>query len=159
MLARLLLLLAIAAPAGAPRAAVGAPTPDSLARLVTARFASAAPDAFDSVYTDPLGRDVMRSSVQGRSLRRADLQRVIWQGPDRAVLLLAGVVYPARERQLPLDAAAGSDEANRVRRFSGLYEARKSNDTWVLGRQLPLDTLNFIRSQTIHAAVTPGKGV
>jgi hypothetical protein len=126
MLARLILLLAIAAPAGAQTAAaVGAPTPDSLARLVMARFAANAPDAFDSVYADPLGRDVMRSSVQGRSLRRADLQRVIWQGPDRAVLLLAGIVYPARERQMPLDAAAGSDEANRVRRFSGLYEATK----------------------------------
>ena len=138
---------------------VGAPTPDSLAQLVMSRFASASPDAFDSVYTDPLGRDVVRSSVQQRSLRRPDLHRVIWQGPDRAVLLLAGTVYPARERQTPLDAAAGSDEANRVRRFSGLYEARKANDAWILGRALPLDSLNYIRSQTIHAAVTPGTGL
>ena len=160
MLARLLLLLTIAAPAGAQTAAaIGAPTPDSLARLVMARFAANAPDAFDSVYTDPLGRDVMRSSVQGRSLRRADLQRVIWQGPDRAVLLLAGVVYPARERQMPLDAAAGSDEANRVRRFSGLYEATKTNAGWLLGRQLPLDTLNFIRAQAVRATITPGQEV
>ena len=37
-------------------ATVGAPTPDSLARLVMSRFASATPDAFDSVYVDPLGR-------------------------------------------------------------------------------------------------------
>ena len=124
-----------------------------------ARFAAAAPDAFDSVYTDPLGRDVMRSSVQQRALRRSDLQRVIWQGPDRAVLLLAGVVYPARDRQMPLDAAAGSDEANRVRRFSGLYVATKTADTWLLGRQLPLDTLNFIRAQAVSATITPGKEI
>ena len=71
MLARLagclLLSSAIATSVGAQTiATVGAPTPDSLARLVMARFASAAPDAFDSVYTDALGRDVMRTSVQGK---------------------------------------------------------------------------------------------
>jgi len=137
----------------------GAPNPDSLARLVMARFASGTPEAFDSVYPDPLGRDVVRSAVQQQSRRRDDLHRVIWQGPDRAVLLLAGTVYPRRERPLPLDAAAGSDETNRVRRFSGLYEATKSNGAWTLARQLPLDTLNHIRAQTIHATVTPGEGL
>ena len=141
------------------QATIGAPSPDSLAHLVMARFASATPDAFDSIYVDPLGRDVVRTAVQQRSLRRGDLQRVIWQGPNRAVLLLAGVVYPARERPMPLDAAAGSDETNRVRRFSGLYEAAKTNDTWLLGRGLPLDTLNYIRSQTVHANITPGQGL
>jgi hypothetical protein len=140
-------------------APLGAPTPDSLGRLVMGRFATATPDAFDSVYIDPLGRDVVRSAGQQRSLRRADLQRVIWQGPGRAVLLLAGTVYPARERTMPLDAANGSDETNRVRRFSGLYEATKTNDVWRLGRQLPLDTLNYIRAQAVHARVTPGQGL
>jgi hypothetical protein len=159
-LRRLIPLVAVASPLGAQTpASLGAPTPDSLARLVMARFAAVAPDAFDSVYTDPLGRDVMRSSVQQRALRRSDLQRVIWQGPDRAVLLLAGVVYPARDRPMPLDAATGSDEANRVRRFSGLYEATKTADTWLLGRQLPLDTLNFIRAQAVSATITPGKDI
>jgi hypothetical protein len=141
------------------QATIGAPTADSLAQLVMARFAGAAPEAFDSVYADPLGRDVVRTAVQQRSLRRGDLQRVVWQGPDRAVLLLAGTVYPARERTMPLDAAGGSDETNRVRRFSGLYEATKTGDTWLLGRQLPLDTLNFIRAQAVHATVTPGQGL
>lgn len=145
--------------AAAAQATLGAPSADSLAHLVMGRFATATPDAFDSVYTDPLGRDVVRTAVQQRSLRRADLQRVIWQGPDRAVLLLAGVVYPARERVMPLDAAAGSDDANRVRRFSGFYEATKRDDTWLLGRQLPLDTLNFIRAQAVHARLTPGQGL
>ena len=123
------------------------------------RFATSAPDSFDSVYVDPLGRDVVRTAGQQRSLRRADLQRVVWQGPDRAVLLLAGTVYPSRERPQPLDAAAGSDETNRVRRFSGFYEATKTGDTWRLGRQLPLDSLNYIRAQTVHADIMPGKGL
>jgi peptidase M1-like protein len=154
------LLFLVSTAAGAQSlATLGAPSADSLAHLVMGRFASATPDAFDSVYIDPLGRDVVRTAAQQRSLRRADLQRVIWQGDDRAVLLLAGTVYPARERQQPLDAAAGSDETNRVRRFSGFYEAIKLNDTWQLGRQLPLDSLNYIRAQAIHATITPGKGL
>ena len=140
-------------------ATLGAPSPDSLAHLVMSRFASADPDAFDSVYADPLGRDVVRTAAQQRSLRRADLQRVIWQSADRAVLLLTGTVYPARERPQPLDAGAGSDETNRVRRFSGFYEAIRTNDTWRLGRQLPLDSLNYIRAQAVQAVITPGKGL
>lgn len=151
--------LCVSLPAAAQTAAIGAPSPDSLARLVMARFTAASPDAFDSVYTDPLGREVMRSSVAGRSSRRADLQRVIWTGSDRAVLLLGGVVLPARERPMPLDAAAGSDDANRVRRFSGLYDAVKTGNTWMLGRQIPIDTLNFIRAQAFGATITPGKGI
>ena len=138
---------------------VGAPTPDSLARLVMAHFATATPEAFDSVYADPLGRDVVRSAVQQRNRRRADLQRVVWQRDDRAVLLVAGTVYPARVRALPLDAAAGSDETNRVRRFSGFYEAVKTNGAWTLTRALPFDSLNYIRAQTIHATITPGQGL
>jgi hypothetical protein len=140
-------------------ASVGAPTPDSLARLVMARFESTSAEAFDSVFIDPLGRDVVRTSMQPRLVRRADLRRVIMQTPTRAVLLLAGVVRPARESTVPLDAAAGSDEANRVRRFSGFYEATNQNGTWFLRRQLPLDSLNFIRAQTVRVAVQPGKGI
>ena len=157
---RSLLALAFATSAGAQSvASVGAPTPDSLAHLVMARFESTSAEAFDSVFVDPLGRDVVRSSMQQRLVRRADLRRVISETPTRAVLLLAGVVRPARESTTPLDAATGSDEANRVRRFSGFYEATKQNGTWFLGRQLPLDSLNFIRAQTVRADIRPGKGV
>jgi hypothetical protein len=124
-----------------------------------ARFESTSAEAFDSVFVDPLGRDVVRTSMQQRLVRRADLRRVIMQTPTRAVLLLAGVVRPARESTVPLDAAAGSDEANRVRRFSGFYEATNQNGTWFLRRQLPLDSLNFIRAQTVRVAVQPGKGI
>ena len=164
MLARLvsgaLFVLMVARPACAQAvASVGAPTPDSLARLVMARFASTSAEAFDSVFVDPLGRDVVRSSMQPRLVRRADMQRVISQTATRAVLLLAGVVRPARDSTALLDAAAGSDETNRVRRFSGFYEATNRNGVWVLGRQLPLDSLNFIRAQTVRVAVRPGKGI
>src|SRR5690348_1400919 len=108
MLVRLIrgasIVVALAASAGAQSvASVGAPTPDSLARLVMARFASTSAEAFDSVFVDPLGRDVVRSSMQPRLVRRADLQRVIAQTPTRAVLLLAGVVRPVRESNAPLD--------------------------------------------------------
>ena len=150
-------LLAAPAARAQSTATVGAPTPDSLARLVMSRFANGTPDAFDSVYSDPLGRDVVRTAVLQRQLRRADLERVVWQENDRAVLLLSGTVYPSRERPRPLDASAGSDETNRVRRFSGFYEAVRSADGWRLGRQVPLDTLNFIRAQAITATVTPGQ--
>jgi len=156
-------ILAALVPAGLLRAqssaALGASSPDSLARLVMSRFSNGTPQQFDSVYVDPLGRDVFRTAVQQRSTRRADLQRVVWKGPDRAVLLLTGTIYPSRERPQPLDAAAGSDETNRVRRFSGFYEATRTNDKWLLGRQFPLDSLNYIRAQAIQATITPGKGL
>jgi hypothetical protein len=85
------------------------------------RFSTGVPQAFDSVYVDPLGRDVVRTAVQQRSMRR--------------------------------------DETNRVRRFSGFYEATRTNGTWMLGPQLPLDSLNYIRAQAIRATITPGKGL
>jgi hypothetical protein len=137
---------------------VGAPTPDSLARLVMARFAAATPEAFDSIFPDPLGRDVVRTAAQARSLRRPDLQQVLWQGGDRAVLLLGGIVRPARG-DTTLTASTGSDETNRVRRFSGLYEARRTSGQWILTRQIPLDTLNRIRRQSVRAAIAPGEGL
>jgi hypothetical protein len=124
-----------------------------------ARFEGTSAEAFDSVFVEPLGRDVVRSSMQQRLVRRSDLRRVVSQTPARAVLLLAGVVRPARDSSMPLDAASGSDETNRVRRFSGFYEATNQNGTWFLGHQLPLDSLNFIRAQTVRAAVQPGKGI
>src|SRR5205823_8804161 len=45
------------------RAAAGAPTPDSLARLGLGRFFCGTGVAFDSVYTDPLAGRVMRPAV------------------------------------------------------------------------------------------------
>src|SRR3954465_11107226 len=71
-----------------PTVTVGAPTPDSLARLVVARFAAGSPESFDSVYGDPLGRGLIYSSSQRHSLRRAELARVLAADSERAVLLL-----------------------------------------------------------------------
>jgi hypothetical protein len=137
---------------GPERVTVGAPTPDSLARLVLARFASGTTVAFDSVYPDPLGRTVVEAAVRRKAAREAGLHRVLWASPERAVLLITGTVRAGRGAGL----GTGGDETNLVRRFSGLYEAARSGGSWMLTRQIPLDTANFIRAQTLHVALTPG---
>jgi hypothetical protein len=152
-------LLVVGARLLVAQSTLGAPTPDSLARLVMSRFADGSGEAFDSVFPDPLGREVVRSAIQQRSVRRADLQRVLWQGDTRAVLLLGGSVRPARANDSPRTATTGGDETNRARRFSGLYEAERGAAQWTLARQIPLDTLNFIRAQAVHATITPGTGL
>jgi hypothetical protein len=118
------------------------------------RFASGTSDAFDSVYVDPLGRAVVAAAAQRERPRTIGLTRVLWAGPDRAVLLLTGTVGAGKGTGLK----TGSDETNGVRRFSGLYEAVRAGRTWFLGRQLPFDTLNFIHAQTLHVTLAPGRG-
>src|SRR5687768_4391811 len=100
----------------APTGLVGAPTADSLAALVMHRFASATPDEFAAIFPDSAGRVFMRS----RAPKQANLARVIWRAPRRAVLLLAGTT---RE-------GAGSDQTNNARHFSGFYNAVESNGVW-----------------------------
>jgi hypothetical protein len=141
------------APAPPKGAVLGAPTPDSLAKLVVSRFASGSALAFDSVYPDPLGRGVLETAAQRKETRVAGLQRVLWSSPSRAVLLLSGV-FRADEGST---VEKGSDETNGVRRFSGLYEAVRSGNSWLLTHQIPLDTLNYIRAQTLHVAIAPGR--
>lgn len=144
--------------AGAPGAVtlgavtLGAPTPDSLASLVLARFATGTPAAFDSVYPDPLGRAVVASAVQRKESRGAGIARVIRSDPRHAVLLITGVVHAGTGTGIH----TGGDETNLVRRFSGLYQATRSGDAWTLTRQIPLDTGNFIQRQTLHVTLTPG---
>lgn len=135
------------------RATLGAPTPDSLAGLVMARFASGTAAAFDSVYPDPLGRGELATAAQHDLHRAIGLRRVLWADATRAVLLLAGTIHAGRGSGI----ATGSDETNRVRRFSGLYEARRTGGTWRITRQLPIDTLNRITAQTLHVALAPGR--
>ncbi|HSU95575.1 MAG TPA: hypothetical protein VLI40_00005, partial [Gemmatimonadaceae bacterium] len=132
---------------------VGASTPDSLAQLVLDRFATGTPAAFDSIYPDPFGRMVVASASGGKTTREAGLHRVLYADGNRAVLLLTGTVQSGTGTGL----GAGSDETNRVRRFSGLYEAVQSNGVWMLTHQIPLDTANYIHTQTLHVALTPGK--
>lgn len=140
-------------PVAPVRAMVGAATPDALAKLVMTRFASGTALAFDSVYPDPLGRAVLESAVQHKQSRSIGLSRVLWSSPARAVLLLTGTVHSGEGSGIE----TGSDETNGVRRFSGLYEAVRSGGSWMIARQIPLDTLSYIRGQTLHVALSPGR--
>ncbi|MGI8547489.1 MAG: hypothetical protein ACR2M1_09150, partial [Gemmatimonadaceae bacterium] len=143
----------LAPSASTPPSLIGAPTPDSLAQLVLDRFASGTPQAFDSVYPDLLGRMVVQAAAQRKESRGAALHKVLWADNDRAVLLLTGTVHSGSGTGI----GTGGDETNQVRRFSGLYEAARSGDSWTLTRQIPLDTANYIRAQTLHVALVPGK--
>ena len=134
------------------RATVGAATPGALGKLVMQRFASASGPAFDSVYPDPLGRAVVESAIQHKQTRSVGLIRLLESTPSRAVLLLTGTVQSGEGSGIQ----TGSDETNEVRRFSGFYEAARSGGSWMITRQIPLDTLNFIRGQALHVALSPG---
>lgn len=141
-----------AAPPDSTIALVGAPTVDSLARLVAARFATGTAAGFDSIYTDPLGRRVMHTAVERASARDGGPTRVVWSASDRAVLLFTPIVHAGHGHGI----SSGGDETNQVRRLSGFYEAVRQDDSWRLGRQIPLDSANYIRVQRIHVALDPG---
>jgi hypothetical protein len=148
----MLLILVSTAILSIDSATVGAPTPDSLARLVLGRFATASAQAFDSVYPDPVGRTVVQRATEGHNTREAGLGRVLATDGDRAVLLITGTVHEGTGHGL----STGGDETNAVRRFSGLYEARRIDGQWRLTRQIPFDTLNVIRTQAMHVDIVPG---
>ena len=131
----------------------GARSPDALVRLVLARFATGTPEAFDSVYPDPLGRAVVQGAAQRKLLRTPGPGRVLWSNASRAVLLITGTVHEGRSTGIE----TGSDETNRVRRLSGLYEAQRNGGAWLLTRQIPFDTLNYIRAQVLHVDIQPGR--
>ena len=133
-----------------PRAqSTGAPTPDSLSALFLHRFADDSPAAFDSVDPDSESRTVMHAAVKKKLARVTGLRRVVWRDSERAVLLLTGTVK----------ADNGGDETNLVRHFSGLYQAEAHQGSWSIVRQLPIDTLNYIRRQTLYVELTPGRGI
>ena len=149
-----IVLVCALSPAMAARAqSVGAPTPDSLARVVLSRFATGSPAAFDSSYGDPLGRRVMHAAVERSSRRDGGPARVAWSSRDRAVLLFTPTVRTGKATGL----SAGGDETNQVRRLAGYYEATRRDGTWYLGRQIPLDSANRIHAQAIHVALDPGR--
>lgn len=131
----------------------GAPSADSLVHLVLARFATGTSAAFDSVYPDPLGRTVVQGAAQRKLLRTPGMGRVLWHDASRAVVLITGTVHEGDATGIE----TGSDETNRVRRLSGLYEARRTGASWTLARQIPFDTLNYIREQVLHVDIQPGK--
>src|SRR5690242_753324 len=86
----------VRSPAVVVHAVLGAPSPDSLAKVVMGRFASGTVEAFDSVYVDPLGRAVLESAARRQAPRTIGLTRVLWVGGDRAVLLLTGTVHSGK---------------------------------------------------------------
>jgi hypothetical protein len=141
---------------GAPRD--GRPTPEALATAVMEAFASGTPESFAAIYPDSAGRVFMR---EARGTRTTQLAEVVWSTPKRAVLLLAGVVRSGSggAGAPPRGASAGSNETNAARHFSGFYEAVSSNGAWVLERQIPFDSANFIRAQHIDVAVAPADGI
>jgi len=130
-----------------------APTPDSLARLVVARFATGTPAAFDSVYGDPLGRRVMHAAVERKSAREAGPVRVLGRSGSAAILLLTPMVVASGGTGI----SAGGDEMNQGRRLAGIYKALNTDGSWRLERQLPFDSANFIHGQRIHVALDPGQ--
>jgi hypothetical protein len=116
-----------------------AATPERLAALVMQRFVSGTPEQFAAVFPDSAVRVMVQTAAERRTVRVANVTRVVWTRGDRAVLMLAGSVAP--------------------RQFAGLYEARQSSGRWTVSRALPVDSLDYIRSQTIHADLLPGKRV
>lgn len=129
-------------------------TPEALAALVMQKFSSGAPDEFAKVYPDSAGRVFMR---EGRGARVTELSQVVWKGPKRAVLLLGGVVRP--NATTVRDVTSGGNETNGARHFSGFYEAVESDGLWAIARQIPLDSLNVIRSQQLVVDLVPTTGI
>jgi hypothetical protein len=129
-------------------------TPEALAAMVMQVFATGTPQEFAAVFPDSAGRVFMR---EARGTRRAELARVVWKGPRRAVLALGGAVRGAGSGERGV--AAGGNETNGARNFSGFYEAVESDGMWRVRRQIPFDSANYIRNQSLHVEVMPGKGI
>jgi hypothetical protein len=124
-------------------------TADALSALVVHRFETGTPDAFDSVYSDPDGRDLVRQANRAGWKRIGGLHRVVNADSTRAVLMLSGTVTSG---------SAGSDVVI-SRAFSGFYEALRRGDNWTIARKLPLDSANRISAQNLHVTVMPGSGL
>src|SRR5262249_36552594 len=124
-------------------------SPEALVQGVRDRFATGSAEAFDSLYSDPAGRAVVRGAIAAKAVRRGDLAAVLVRRPHSAIVLLAGTVL----------SGSSEDEANRTRAFSGLYRAADSAGGWRLDAKLPIDDENAIRAQQLEVRVTPGRGI
>jgi hypothetical protein len=124
-------------------------TPLELATIVLRDFASGTAEQFSSVVPDPGAQGVVERAIRQKTERRSNLGRVIWEGPDRAVLLLTGTVVSANS----------GDETIGSREFSGLYEAAKADGTWKLTRRIPLEQDNHILSQSVECTIVPGQQI
>jgi hypothetical protein len=140
--ATILLALLTAARVSAQEPITRAATPEALAALVMQKFASGTPAEFAAIFPDSAGRVFMRSGAA----KRADIARVVWREPRRAVLLLAGTTATG----------GGTNQTNNARHFSGFYDAVEANGTWQIVRQIPFDTANYIRAQALYVNLVPG---
>lgn len=148
-----LLSVCMACSRGVAQTAAGdgttAATPADLVKLVLQRFATGSAEEFDTVVPDPEAQDVVAAAIKRKATREPNLGEVIWNDPNRAVLLLTGTV---------VDKSSAS-ETIRSRHFSGLYEAVNSGGRWKISRQLPFDADNHILSHSIDADVVPTQSI
>lgn len=126
-----------------------ASSPRELAAMVLQQFASGSAEEVSSVDPDPGGQAVVARAIKQKAVRQGNLGEVIWQDPDRAVLLLTGTVVTANS----------GEETTNSRGFSGLYEAGKSSDGWKITRRIPIDQDNHILSQAVDCTIVPGQRI
>jgi hypothetical protein len=129
--------------------AQGADTPAALGRLVLERFQARQPAAFDSVVPDEAPRQAMAWAVEGEWPLTPGESEVLSETADRAVLRITGV---------PVWGNSG-DETIVSQMFSGLFEASHENGVWRLGRRLPVDAANRLRTQALDVVIEPGRGL
>lgn len=126
-----------------------AATPEALIQLVQQRFATGTQQEFNAVDPDVAGQRVIAAAIGRKSARQADLGKVVWSSPNRAVLLLTGTVV----------SKSSAAETVRSRHYSGFYEATHSAQGWSISHQLPFDAGNHIVSHSIQAVITPGRKI
>jgi hypothetical protein len=124
-------------------------TPKELAALVLQKFASGSAEEFAAIDPDPAAQAVVQRAVRLKAERKGNLSRVIWQGTDRAVLLLTGTVV----------ASNSGEETAGSREFSGLYEATNADGVWKVARRIPIDQGNHILSQAVQCSIIPGQKI
>lgn len=121
-------------------------TPQELGSLVLSEFASGSAEEFSKVVPDPAAQAVLQRAIKEKAERKGNLDRVVWQSGDRAVLLLTGTVV----------AKNSGEETTGSREFSGLYEAEQGGGAWKLTRRIPIDEDNHILSQAVQCSIAPG---
>jgi hypothetical protein len=129
--------------------ATAAKTPQELAAHVLQAFTSGTAEQFNNLIPEPGAQDVVARAITTKAVRHGDVGKVIWQGPNRAVLLLTGTV-PSRN---------SGDETVRSRTFSGIYEAQATGGDWKVSRHIPIDEGNHITSHAVTATIVPGEHI
>jgi hypothetical protein len=127
----------------------GAKTPQELAAQILQAFASGAAEEFNNLIPDPTAQDAVARAITTKSVRHGDLGKVIWQSPNRAVLLLTGTLVSRNS----------GDETVRSRTFSGIYEAQATGGVWKITRHIPIDEGNHITSHAVTATIAPGEHI